>query len=501
MNNKREETSSTVHKNQEKNSDSEKNTNKIEKTSLKIKLATFIRRISVEPAVFLYCIAMTFNGITTQSLTIRKYCLVQMEYPEDICLNLTNNKTLENQAQSEATNFLFYKTLLENLPTIILAIFIGAWSDKNGRKFLLVFPTITSGIGMIIMIFNAHYLTEMDFNYILLASMPYALGGNIFIVLTGAFSYITDITDKSNLIIRFGFLQAAITCGMPIGTSCGSIVFSKYGYVTVYAVNLMLYIITLLYILIFVKETILPPIDQTLKYTSLFKLTNVKEIVVTVCKQREHNGRFQIILLLITAVISFMHLNVELNVTYLFTRWEFEWDEITYTTYVAFKFAGSLLGLLLVLPLLTLRLQISDLVIGIASALCYVANETIIAVSDQGWILYAATILTVGSGMITTIIRTIMSKIVLPTEQGKLAAVIGAVGAAMPLIGSIMFTQVYNVTRITFSGAMYDTSALLGLIPAICFGWIYVQQMNLYESSRLVEYIDPIFTLISIMFQ
>uniref|UniRef100_T1J6Z1 Major facilitator superfamily (MFS) profile domain-containing protein n=1 Tax=Strigamia maritima TaxID=126957 RepID=T1J6Z1_STRMM len=453
MNNKREETSITVHRNQAKNSDSEKTTNKIEKTSLKIKLATFIRQITVEPAVLLYCIAMTFNVITTQSLTIRKYCRVQMGYPEDICRNLTANKTLENQAETVATNYLFYKTLLENLPTIVLAIFIGAWSDKNGRKFLQIFPTITSGIGMIIMIFNAHYLTEMDFNYILLASVPYAIGGNILCMLTGAFSSIADITDTSQRVVRFAIVQTAFICGMPIGSSCGSLVLAKFGYVTVYSINLVMYIITLLYILIFVKETIHAPTAQTLRYAFVFRLSNVTENLASVYKKREHNGRFHIFLLLVIAAISFIPIY------------------------------GSLLGLSLVLPVMTLRLHMPDLIIGITSAVCKVTNEFIIAISSHGWMMFAASSLTIFSGMNAAIIRTVLSKIVMRAEQGKITAVMGAVEAAMPAIGSIMFTQVYNMTRITLPGAIYIMSATLALIPAICFGWIYAQRRNLNRSS------------------
>uniref|UniRef100_T1J6Y9 Major facilitator superfamily (MFS) profile domain-containing protein n=1 Tax=Strigamia maritima TaxID=126957 RepID=T1J6Y9_STRMM len=478
------------------------------KQTKKMKILAFFKAITVEPAVLLFTIAMSLNGITTQSLTIRKFCLMEMGYPDEVCSHLTQNKTLEDQAQELATDFELYKTLLENLPTILLAAFFGTWSDNNGRKFLLILPTVGGGIGMIIMIFNAYYVTEMNVNYILVASVPYALGGNTLSVLMAAYAYIADITSISQRTIRFGFVQAAYLCGLPAGVSSGGFIFDKFGYVTVYVVNLILYVITLLYILIFVKESINGPTGQTSKYASLFKLSNVKENMAAVCKKRENNGRFHLALLIATAAISFLPLYAEYNVTYLYARWKFEWSEVTYSNYSSCVFVACLLGavkqssklllpqgLTFVMPFMSLRLRMQDAIIGILSSIAKVASELIIAFSSQGWMLFACKPLGQRQRqffLFFPIYFTLLSNLFgyrqwneyannpyNDVENRKVTAVMSAAEAAMPAIGSVMFTQVYNMTRLNFAGAIYVMSGVLALLPVICFGWIYAQRINL----------------------
>uniref|UniRef100_T1JMB4 Major facilitator superfamily (MFS) profile domain-containing protein n=1 Tax=Strigamia maritima TaxID=126957 RepID=T1JMB4_STRMM len=409
----------------DKNEDTTNADNQIEKSNVKTRFFTFFRLITVEPVVFLFCMGMAINLITTESLIIRKYCLNQMGYPDEICSNLTYNKTLEEQAQNMATNFILYKTLLENLPSIGLTLFIGAWSDKNGRKFLLTLPTLGGAIGMVMMIFNAYYMTEMNVNYILVAAIPYALGGNFLTIMTGGMSYMADITDTSQRTVRFGFVQSAFLCGNSIGLLSGGMIFDKFGYITVYVVNLIIYILALMYILIGVKETIHLPAGQTSNYGSLFKLDNFKENMSSVFKKRQHNGRFHLFLLLIVAAVSFL----------------------------------PLYGMSLVLPVMTVRLKLHDLIIGVISASTRVVSELIIAISTKGWMLFA----------------------------GKISAVMSAAEAVTPAIGSILFTQVYNITRLVFPGTIYVMSAVLNFIPAACFGWIYAQRRKLENHSEYKE--------------
>uniref|UniRef100_T1J6Z2 Uncharacterized protein n=1 Tax=Strigamia maritima TaxID=126957 RepID=T1J6Z2_STRMM len=76
---------------------------------VKKKLVKVMTNLTIEPAVLLFTVAMAINGISTQSLIIRKYCLIEMNYSEAICTNLTNNKKLEEKAQTLATDFVLYK--------------------------------------------------------------------------------------------------------------------------------------------------------------------------------------------------------------------------------------------------------------------------------------------------------------------------------------------------------------------------------------------------------
>ena len=69
-------------------------------------------------------------------------------------LNIRNGcrKPIKKVIQSSKINqYLFFQTYAEiqlvtmfvkGIPPIIFALFVGPWSDKFGRKFLIIFPLI-----------------------------------------------------------------------------------------------------------------------------------------------------------------------------------------------------------------------------------------------------------------------------------------------------------------------------------------------------------------------
>lgn len=71
-----------------------------------------------------------------------------MEGNKSICSILHENSTteeakdLQNQIQPYIATLLVLKSTIETFFPIILILFLGPWSDRNGRKQLLIFPFI-----------------------------------------------------------------------------------------------------------------------------------------------------------------------------------------------------------------------------------------------------------------------------------------------------------------------------------------------------------------------
>lgn len=65
-----------------------------------------------------------------------------MGYPEELCLNLTGNETANKEVQVVVSTFHQYNDIASQAIPIILALFIGAWSDRRGRKLLLLLGLI-----------------------------------------------------------------------------------------------------------------------------------------------------------------------------------------------------------------------------------------------------------------------------------------------------------------------------------------------------------------------
>ena len=81
-----------------------------------------------------------------QKILLDKICLNEYGFSPEFCHQLgdkgmrrrneflSGNNTL---IQNEAAQFGVYASVIDHLIPVIVAIFLGAWSDRFGRKFLL----------------------------------------------------------------------------------------------------------------------------------------------------------------------------------------------------------------------------------------------------------------------------------------------------------------------------------------------------------------------------
>ena len=77
------------------------------------------------------------------------------------------------------------------------------------------------------------------------------------------------------------------------------------------------------------------------------------------------------------------------------------------------------------------------------------------ALATQGWMMYYASSLTVLGGLHNTPLRSLMSKIVEPTEFGKIFTFTGVAQSFSSLITGSFFQEIYAETEANFPGLMY----------------------------------------------
>ena len=76
------------------------------------------------------------------------------------------------------------------------------------------------------------------------------------------------------------------------------------------------------------------------------------------------------------------------------------------------------------------------------------------------------------STQVSTVIRSLLSKVVPATELGKVFTMLGCLEAAVPLIASPILTIVYNNTLNTFPGSVYLTQAAAMVVAVGLFSTV-----------------------------
>ena len=92
-----------------------------------------------------------------------------------------NNQTFEMQlaidkVQIYASTLTIYESLLNTIPAIIFALALGPWSEKHGRKPLMIAPTIGFLTSLVIYA-TVHYVDYCPAEFLLLAGFSFSLLG------------------------------------------------------------------------------------------------------------------------------------------------------------------------------------------------------------------------------------------------------------------------------------------------------------------------------------
>lgn len=64
---------------------------------------------------------------------VYKACTVNHGYSHEICMHIENHTDIKKEVQVTTANFFQYNSIAGHVIPIILALFLGAFSDKRGR--------------------------------------------------------------------------------------------------------------------------------------------------------------------------------------------------------------------------------------------------------------------------------------------------------------------------------------------------------------------------------
>nr|XP_045592749.1 proton-coupled folate transporter-like [Procambarus clarkii] len=471
--------------------------------------------ISVEPIMLLDGLAYSNMVVLVENLQMDKVCLVNLNQTSEVCSNLTNYKDVKDSMSKEVSVFAMYNGIITAVIPLFFILFMGAWSDKYGRKVPLAvctFGHLLYSLGYLV----ASTVGTWPVEYLLFVALLDSLGGGTVSFLTASNSYISDVTSESTRTSRVGLANSIWFLGGPIGTLIGTYIYKAGGYQMLFGTSLSMYVVILLYIIFFLPEShgpfanvqklekILPPkqslrlresiawvygIDKVKKKNVLHTksvLKKVKRITLTLMikdffnpkritesfkctlKKREGNVRIYILLLILCNLLRKLGRGAYM---YLFTRQVLGWQASDYGLWVTYKNLLATLGSLVAVPVLSAGLKVSDNVLALVGAFSSVFDYVFYGLVTPGtfffmWLAPVAALL-VNSCAIA--IRALLSKYVAPDELGKVSAVLGALDGVMPMVSFSLYTAVYHSTVHIFPGAQFFFGTSANLLMVLLF--------------------------------
>lgn len=206
--------------------------------------------------MFFYMMAFMITSVMEQAFFVYKACKVNHGYSEEICRNLETNADIKAEVQKTVASFQQWNNILGHIVPIILALFLGSWSDRRGRKLPLIIGLIGKLYYSLMIIVNA-YQPLWPVEYVIYtATIPCALTGADVAIFASCFAYISDISTPEHRTLRITILDGCYLLTMPIGVAIGSALFYKSfneSYGLMFVVNSSCLFISIVYTLIVLK--------------------------------------------------------------------------------------------------------------------------------------------------------------------------------------------------------------------------------------------------------
>ncbi|XP_034947327.1 proton-coupled folate transporter-like [Chelonus insularis] len=213
----------------------------------------------MEPSIFLLFFNYGMTETIFSDMIMYRTCKTYISNKNSCDLLHTNSSSqealdIDKIVQPHASYIILCDSLLDGIIPAALILFLGPWSDKFGRKPLL----IVGYLGPALHYFMVSILNLWDVNpwLFLLTTIPSSLCGGGAGVMLASFCFISDIISSDKRTWHLACLEGAITSGLVIGTFIGPLIFKQFGYLILYAISFIIACIAFLYVTFYVPETI-----------------------------------------------------------------------------------------------------------------------------------------------------------------------------------------------------------------------------------------------------
>ena len=417
---------------------------------------------------------------------------------------------------------------LRSPPRICYALLAGTWSDKHGRKLLLIMPIAGQLIACISYAINYALLTSLPWQLLFL-ELGNDLCGTYVAYYLAIYSYITDITLQSQRTFRLAVVDGLDYVSTSIGTLTAAPLFLAYGYYSVFGASALCCILALLYLGIFVKESLGMKVESEKAEVEGaledFPLQESSEggrgygstVSTTVSETQEENwfwssikfvfDSFKTIFksrrgprraILFLGILNFACYIFTYNGTegthrYAFAQRKYGWTEQEMSTYLFDYRVAYLVATWLVVPLLSRVLKLPDPYLAIISAAVSAVGFCLPAFTDRGvppeettvWLrsgtfvfnwFSLASFICMLSPVTTIATRSIISQTVPASEIGRVYSVLALFSAASGSLVEAGYQLLYSATISTFLGSylVLNASLLIFTIPVnLAISWLF----------------------------
>ncbi|MGC2768346.1 MAG: TCR/Tet family MFS transporter [Candidatus Acidiferrum sp.] len=366
---------------------------------------------------------------------------------------------------ARASNITGYFGFAWNLMQFLFLPVLGAWSDRFGRRPVILVSCLGLGLDYIFM------AVAPSLRWLFVGRL---ISGITASNISTAFAYITDISAPAERAKRFGMLGAAFGVGFVVGPAVGGLL-GQYNLRAPFWAAAGLSIANFFYGMFVLPESL--PKEKRSK--SAWHLANPLGSLKLL---RSHPDLASLSLVVILYYLAHQSLQ---NVWVLYTEFRYGWDtravgiSLALVGVCAAIVSGGLVG-----PYVKKFGERFSLVSGLFYGFLGFAG---FGLAWKGWGVLAAIPFIALWGVAGPAMQSLMSQKVDASSQGKLQGAVNSLRALTGMVGPILFTQVFSAAiagnaRVHLPGAPYFLAGVL-LVAALLMALMATRRAGVAEAG------------------
>ncbi|GFY58799.1 MFS domain-containing protein [Trichonephila inaurata madagascariensis] len=431
-----------------------------------------IKQLRIELVLFLYMFSYVVRAVSSTSMIMDKVCLVHFGEPKEICSDLKNHLDIKHKVEKLANNYHVGHSMIQMLPSSILSCFIGAWSDKYGRKP----PIIASLLGITLDGLGSTICAGIFYSrveYYLIPAIFTGFSGGFIGVLTVIYSYASDVTSFRQRTMKYAIMEVFFGLSLPLGQLTGGWVFKYSGYFPVFVISTCGHVLCLAFVIFLIKET--KGLDNQdswrVKLRNLWSTEPAIQSFKATIKRRPHRGREQILLLILSMSVIVLAYTSTVGISFIYAHEMYDWNNTQYSTVSAiFTIIGTITTFISV-PIFK-KIGLGDPALGIVGCSSILFKYIALGLATKVWVYYLGNFLGLLAGLSTLASRSRISKVSSKNDIGKVFAFLTTAESFLPIIATAIVSQVFNASLDIYPGLIFLIIGILSTVSLGVFIWL-----------------------------
>lgn len=426
--------------------------------------------VSVEPVMFLSMFSLALQApLSTQYLWDR--ISEDLGYNGSKSSGCSNGSVPPDPLQTEVETLTAHWNLYISLGGFSVGLLVvpllGSWSDHAGRRPVLIIPNL--GLALQAVVYLVVMYLKLPVVYFLVGRLLSGLSGDFNAILAGCFSYVADVSDRESRTFRVAVLEACLGLSGMLASIIGGQWRRAQGYINPFWLVLVTNLASALYAYLFVCESVLP--DPSARLLTCRHHKAVWHLFSTGGSSSEAGGRLHRCKLWLYMLCFFLVVTIHFGSRELYVLYELSSPLCWGPALIGYGSAAQHLAYLSsLLGLKIMQRCLEDSWVALVGLASNIIGLVVFSVANTTQLMFTGYGLCFLFMAATPVIRSKLSKLVDPSEQGALFATVACVESLCFLVGSGIFNSLYPATLYFMKGFPFLLAAIILLIPAGIIG-------------------------------